>query len=470
MSTSIEKIFLGCAAFLIMALSACEKTVEIDPPINEINNAFVFSSDKLAASALSGLYTGLAQSATQNTYLPVYNSLLADDLIYNGSNPTNNEIYNNAYTTISTFQTSIFSDWYVTIYRANSIIEGLQKYSGTSDRVKKQFTAEAKVFRAYCYFNLVNTFGEVPLLLTTDVTVSALQPKETVANIYKQIIVDLTAAKADLLLDYSASSNTRLGVNHYVATALLARTYLFTGDNEAAERNATEVIAATSLYSLIPSANIATGVWLKNNLESIWQMSSPLNPTNQYTVEAGTFLPFTGTDPQYDIRESFRNLFTTTDLRRQTWMANYNSGAGVKVLPFKYKYTTNALAVAAGVAESPTVLRLAEQYLIRAEARARIGTNLSGARDDMNVIRSRAKTVESTTTGQSDLINEILLENRKEFFCEQGFRWYNLKRTGQADAVLSVLKSGYRPAAKLLPLPITAIDANPNLTQNPDYR
>ena len=462
MSTTIEKIFICSAAFVIMALSACEKTVEIDPPINEINSAFVFSSDKLATSALSGLYTGLAQSSTQNTYLPLYNSLFADDLIYNGVNETNREAYNNTYTIISTLQSSIFSDWYMTIYRANSIIEGLQKYQGTSEAVKKQFTAEAKVFRAYCYFNLVNTFGEVPLVLTTDVTISALQPKVTVANIYQQIIADLTAAKTDLLLDYSASSNTRLGVNHYVATALLARTYLFTGDYEAAERNATEVIAATNLYSLIPSANIATGVWVKNNLESIWQMSSPLNPTNQYTVEAGTFLPFTGTEPQYDIRETFRNLFTATDLRRQTWMTNYSSGAGPKVLPYKYKYTTNALALAAGVVESPTVLRLAEQYLIRAEARARIGVNLSGARDDMNMIRSRAKTAESTTTAQSDLISEILLESRKEFFCEQGHRWYNLKRTGQADAVLTALKSGYRPAAKLLPLPVAAIDANPN--------
>jgi hypothetical protein len=126
--------------------------------------------------------------------------------------------------------------------------------------------------------------------------------------------------------------------------------------------------------------------------------------------------------------------------------------------------------VAAGVVESPTVLRLAEQYLIRAEARARIGVNLSGARDDMNMIRSRAKTAESTTTAQTDLISEILLESRKEFFCEQGHRWYNLKRTGQADAVLAALKSGYRPAAKLLPLPVAAIDANPNLEQNPDYR
>lgn len=476
MSTTIEKIFLCSAAFAIMVCSACEKMVAIDPPINELKSEIAFSSDKLATNVLSGMYTRLAESPTQTIYLPVYNSLFADDLIYSGLNEGYIDANNNSYTIFSSLQANIFSDWYSTIYRANSIIEGLQKYQGTSDAVKKQFTAESKFFRAYSYFNLVNTFGEVPLVLTTDVSISALQPKETVPNIYKQIIADLTAAKADLLLDYSASSNAantsnkRLGVNHYAATALLARTYLFTGDNEAAEKNASEVIAATHLYSLIPSATMATGVWVKDNLESIWQMTPPVATTNQYTNEAASFLPASGSVAQFDIRKTFRDLFASTDLRRQNWMSNSGLGATAKVLPFKYKYSTNALAVAAGVAESQTVLRLAEQYLIRAEARARIGVDLSGARADMNVIRARANATESTTTTQSELIDEILLEHRKEFFCEQGYRWYNLKRTGQADVILPALKPAYRPAAKLLPLPFSATDANPNLEQNPDYK
>ncbi|RZK21416.1 MAG: RagB/SusD family nutrient uptake outer membrane protein [Pedobacter sp.] len=468
MTKSFHKILLSSITLATLVFSACEKTVEIDPPLNEITTSVVFSSDKLAANALSGLYTGLASTSTQNTFVPVYSSIQADDLLYIGVNTTYRELFDNSYTTVSSAQSSIFSDWYAIIYRANSIIEGLQKYQGTSAAVKKQFTAEAKVIRAYCYFNLVNTFGGVPLVLTTDVGVSSMLPKEAVANVYAQITADLTEAKADLLADYSASSNARLGVNKFVAASLLARVSLFTENYAAAESNASEVIGS-SLYVMIPSANIATGVWTKNNTESIWQMSSPLAVINQYTVEAGTFLPFTGTDPQFEIRPAFLNLFASTDLRRQRWMTNYIVAGAVKVLPYKYKYTTNALAVAAGVVESPTVLRLAEQYLIRAEARTRIGNNLSGALSDLNVIRSRAQTALSTTTAQTILLDEILLETRKEFFCEQAHRWYNLKRTGQADAVLGALKTSYRPAAKLLPLPNNAIDANPNLIQNPGY-
>jgi len=465
MSKSIHKILLGCVALLFVA---CEKTVEIDPPLNEITTAQVFSTDKLATSAMAGVYTGLASTTTQNNVNTVYSSLYADDLAYLAANPTYLEVAGNSYSALSTFQATIFSDWYNIIYRANSVIEGLQKYEGTSAQVKKQLTAESKVIRAYCYFNLINTFGDVPLVLTTDVTISALQPREAVANVYKQIIADLTEGKANLLDNYSASSNTRLGVNKFVATALLARAYLFTGNYVAAESNASEVIAS-SLYSIIPAAAMTTGVWTKNNLESIWQMSSPIAITNQYTVEAGTFLATVTTSPQFELRSSFVQQFDANDLRRKNWMRTYGTGVNARVLPYKYKYATNAEAVTAGVIEGPTVLRLAEQYLVRAEARVRIGTNVNGARTDMNMIRTRAEAALSTTTDPAVLLQEILLETRKEFFCEQAHRWHNIKRLDQADAILTALKSGYKPTAKLLPIPISNIDANPNLVQNPGY-
>lgn len=137
--------------------------------------------------------------------------------------------------------------------------------------------------------------------------------------------------------------------------------------------------------------------------------------------------------------------------------------------PYKFKYKTSTLAIAAGVSECPMILRLAEQYLIRAEARVKIGTNLSGALADLNVVHIRAGLPESTTIVPAALIDEIALENRKEFFCEQAHRWFDLKRTGKADAVIGALKPTYTTNAQLLPIPQSAIDANPNLTQNPGY-
>jgi hypothetical protein len=413
----------------------------------------------------------LAQTTTQSLSLTQYSSLQGDDLLYLSTVTNLQEYMNNTYSVVSTGQTGVFSDWYAIIYRANAIIEGLQKYTGTSDAVKKQLTAESKFIRAYCYFNLVNSFGDVPLVLVTDVAVTAFQPRETTANIYKQIITDLTDAKANLLSDYAATSGDRVGVNKFTATALLARVYMFTGNYAAAESNASEVIAS-NLYSIIPSATMGTGLFVKNSAESIWQLSPPIVSTYQYTVEGSTFIPLAYTlitNFAYRLNPNLIQTFESGDLRRLRWINDTNFSGVVYSIPFKYKYRTNALAVTAGISEYQVIMRLAEQYLIRAEARARLGANISGALSDLNVTRLRAGLQASTTTNPAVLLDEIALENRKEFFCEQGFRWFNLKRTGQADAVLGALKPSYRPAAKLLPIPQSAIDANPNLTQNPGY-
>lgn len=453
--------------------SGCKKMIELDNPLNETASSVVFASDKTAKSALSGMYSGLSQSQSQGLNLTLYGSLQSDDLLYISTVAGLQEMMNNSYLAASSLTGDVWAGWYNVIYRANAIILGLQNTAGTTPSVNKQLTAEAKLVRAYCFFNLINIFGNVPLVLQTDVAITAYQPKETTANVYKQIISDLTDAKANLLSDYSFTGGDRLGVNKFVAEALLARVYLYTGDYASAESNASDVIAS-SLYSIIPKETMATGVFVKNSTESIWQMSAYLVNTNQYTLEGSTFVPtaYTAALLKYQINPNLLSIFPAEaplDLRRTKWMNDaIISGVSYSV-PFKYKYPTNALAVTANVTELQVVLRLAEQYLIRAEARARIGTNITGALSDLNKIHERAGLIASTTTDPTALLAEIALENRKEFFCEQGLRWFNLKRTGQADAVLGALKPTWTAKAKLLPIPQAAIDANYNLTQNPGY-
>lgn len=480
MSKSIYHIIAGLLACIVVISSGCEKLVDIDPPVNQLSTDLIFASDKLASAARSGMFSSLAQSTTQSQSITQFSSLQADDLLYLATVANLQEFNNNTYTAVSTSQASIFSDWYANIYRANAIIEGLQNTTGTTESLRKQYIAEARFVRAYCYFHLVNTFGDVPLVLITDPAVTAFLPKTATASIYTQIIADLTDAKANLGSVYPApvstttttvtSSNDRTLVNKFVAAALLARVYMFTGNYAAAESNATEVLAS-SLYSLIPRATMGTGVFVKDNAESIWQMSPPALATNQYTMEAGVFIPstFTLINFNYRLDPRFTALFESTDLRRVNWMNNTTFSGVVYTIPYKYKYRTNALAVTAGVSESQIVIRLAEMYLIRAEARARTGTNLSAALADLNAVQSRASATLTTATDAASLLTAIALENRKEFFCEQAYRWYNLKRTGEADAVLGALKSSYTPKSKLLPIPQAAIDANYNLTQNPGY-
>jgi len=456
---------------IVISLFSCEKMIEIEPPLNETPSAAVFTSDRTAIAALSGMYGHFSQIPMQTIGLPVYTSLMADDLRYLSTVSASQEYNANSYSAL-TASVEPFTSFYQVIYRANAIIEGLAQYSGTSASVNKQLTAEAKFMRAYCYFILVNFYGDVPLVLQTNVNVTAYLPRESTVNIYNQIVADLNDAKANLLSDYSFTSGNRIGVNRFTAAALLARVYLYLGNNELAQSNATEVIQATNLYAMIPSATMGTALFVKNSSESIWQLPPAVSGTNQYVTETASFIPATNSvaSLSHAFRSSFLDLFNgTTDRRRTLWMRDLTISGTQYVIPLKFKYRTNPEAVTANVTEAQVILRLAEQYLIRAEARAKLGTDISGAISDLNVTRLRAGLPAIGSVTPTALLTEIALENRKEFFCEQGFRWFNLKRTGQADAVLAAIKPTWRPEAKLYPIAQSIINSNPNLVQSPGY-
>jgi hypothetical protein len=119
------------------------------------------------------------------------------------------------------------------------------------------------------------------------------------------------------------------------------------------------------------------------------------------------------------------------------------------------------------------VFRLAEQYLIRAEARAQQG-NVSGSQSDLNAIRTRAGLPNTTANDKASLLTAIQHERQVEMFTEWGHRWFDLKRTGTIDAVMSVIapaKGGgaWNSNKALLPLPLGDLQADQNLTQNPGY-
>jgi hypothetical protein len=149
--------------------------------------------------------------------------------------------------------------------------------------------------------------------------------------------------------------------------------------------------------------------------------------------------------------------------------------------PFKYKVATSTgVTTAAAMTEYIMMLRLGEQYLVRAEARARIGSNLPGAISDLDKIRGRAGLPLIATTdpgiSQSALIDTIMHERRVELFCEWGHRWLDLKRTGKVDAVMSTvtpIKSNgaiqWRSYQQYYPVSQDELNKAPNLTQTAGY-
>ena len=146
-------------------------------------------------------------------------------------------------------------------------------------------------------------------------------------------------------------------------------------------------------------------------------------------------------------------------------MGSVNDGTDTYYFPFKYKLDTNS-----GTSQEYSIIfRLDEQYLIRAEARVHLG-KLAEAKNDINKIRQRATLTNTSSSTPEELSQAVLQERRVELFTEFGHRWFDLKRTGKAGTVLSVIKPAWKDRDNLLPLPASELLANSHLLpQNQGY-
>jgi len=204
-------------------------------------------------------------------------------------------------------------------------------------------------------------------------------------------------------------------------------------------------------------------VFLSTSREAIWQLQSINLP---YTEEGQLFVPLPGLPlkPTYLLTDTLLHAFEAGDRRQTHWTKSEILGGQIYSYPFKYKVNT----VAATTQEYTTVLRLAECYLIRAEARAQLG-QVSEALGDLNTIRSRAGLPLLVMTDQAAVLVAIGHERQVELFAEYGHRWLDLKRTQQVNVVLGSEKSGWKPDDALYPLPAQEMQQNPSLVQNPGY-
>jgi hypothetical protein len=283
-----------------------------------------------------------------------------------------------------------------------------------------------------------------------------------VNEIYQQIIQDLKEAQEMLSTSYPTPGKVR--PNKWAATALLARAYLYMGNWADAEAQATAIIDAQA-YSMVQDLN---AVFLANSAEAIWQLMPVINNTNGNNTHEGFLFVSACAACRPDIRltQFLLNGFEPNDKRKAAWVGTKTVNNEVYFSPLKYKVRTN---YPAAPAEYYTVLRLAEQYLIRGEARAH-QNNVQGAQEDLNIIRSRAGLGATTANDESSLLAVIETERQVELFAEWGHRWFDLKRTGRADAVLSLEKApNWQSTDRLYPIPFEEIKINPSLTQNPGY-
>jgi len=466
---------------LMVLQTSCKKLVQVDAPVTSTNASNVYSTDATAASVLTGIYTNLSLSIFSQgglTSMSLFGGLSADELrLYPGSPSVSIAAYfTNGLTNSNTMGTDFWNKIYPVIFYCNSALEGLNGSASLTPTVKQELTGEAKFVRAFCYFYLVNLYGDVPLALSSDSKVNAVLARTAKAQVYQQIVSDLKDAQSLLSQQYVGSDAIspkmeRTRPTQWAATALLARVYLYTGDWVDAEAQASTVIGNTSLFSLAK----LNSVFLKNSTEAIWQLQ-PVLTTPSNTQDGAMFiLPTAGpniTSNPVFLSNNLLDSFEANDLRRANWVDSVTVGATTYFYSYKYKNP----GTSSGVTEYTMVFRLAEQYLIRAEARVK-QNNLTGAIEDLDQVRNRAglPLVSVTNPGitQSPLLDAILHERQVELFTEWGHRWLDLKRTGKADAVMSVAtpqKGGvWNSNWQLYPISLTELQKDPNLVQNASY-
>ncbi|MFA4870201.1 MAG: RagB/SusD family nutrient uptake outer membrane protein [Pedobacter sp.] len=461
----------------------CRKLIAIDPPLDTVTTVEVFSTDALATSAMAGVYTLMANgngnfpqptSGFSMGLTTILGGLSSDELFLSSGN-SGNQMYlyntNRISALNSGASTTLWTSAYKIIYGSNSVIEGIAASTAPAlhNNVRTELTAQAKFVRAFCYFYLTNFFGDVPMVLTVDFNKTRNLRRMPQQEVYQQIIKDLIDAQAALPPDYSAGQGERVIPNKWAATLLLARAYLYIGDYINAAAQATAVISHTALFGLETDLN---RVFLIDSREAVWQLKQTNESSavkNATTEGYGFNLP-----SPYSLTNQLLSGFDAEDQRKLAWVGSSVISGSTRNYPHKYKIGSKNGEAYQPPLEYYMILRLAEAYLIRAEATANGALGgIATAISDLNIIRNRADLDDlNEDLSQQQVIAAVAKEKQIEFFSEWGHRWFDLKRTGKAGAVLSAipLKQPWPGNYQLLyPIPVAEIIIDPFLTQNPDY-
>ena len=446
---------------LLSCLSACDSFVEVDLPNSQLTGVAVFENRTTANAAMvdiysklrdSGLITGHA-SGTGTTI-----GMYADELIYYGlGGDSSDHVFKNSLLATNPVVSEFWNKGYNQIYCANAIIVGVQNSKSLATADKDQFTGEGLFVRALVHFYLLNIYGDIPYVTTTEYEHNRLVSRMPVNEVYEHIISDLNQAIILLPEDYITAERVR--PNKSTAYALLARVFLYTG-KWAEAANAASAVLNNPAYIW---ENDLDKIFLKESTTTIWQFKPKLDGTN--TDEAGVFIFISGPPPSVGLSTNLIASFENGDQRKEHWTTTVTNGTKTWYHSNKYKQNINT-----GVSVEYSILfRLAEQYLIRAEARAKQG-DLIGAKEDLNKIRNTAGLENTTALSADKIVNAIMSERRSEFFTEYGHRFFDLKRTSTINTTLSASKPGWDAHDVLWPLPEAEILANPNLKpQNPGY-
>jgi len=479
-SATLRTLLLATAVVGLLGLTACDQTIDKTPqqsqPIDQ-----VFTDVSGAEAALTGAYSGLQQNGLYGGFPLMAADFTADVAAFSGSFTTWQQAA--AFNISSTHgpTENIWADHYDVINQANLIIENTPDIEGIQQGTVDDIVGQAKFIRALAYFNLVRWFAQPyepgttndqpGVVLQTD-GVQSTDPefnkqRASVEEIYTQIRTDLEDAASRLEVE-----GARIRAGQSTANALLAKVSLYQGRWDEAASLANSVINQDVFQlSSDPLAPYAT----ESSPEIVFAVSfSSIDNTGVNDFPSSFYLPEDrGGRGDINPLPQFVENAEEGDLRAQSG-GGFETGSEVNGDALLYsdvdllwtnKWTQSSLG------DDAPVLRVAEMYLIRAEANVRGSGSAADAREDVNEIRNRAGLgdVDPNLSGQA-LIDEIITQRRYELAFE-GDRRHDLQRLGRS---ITSGSGTVQPGAnqRILPIPARTIEVNDALSQadqNPGY-
>jgi len=454
----LTSIILFCSFYLI----SCEKFLEVDDPNNQISQSMVFKDKGLAYAALSDVYSNLRSNTLLNGSLYGVGTLMGcytDEL----SSVSNQSLDFKTFFDLSVQQNTtvlntIWVNAYKQIYAVNNIIEGVGKSTAYLDQqTVDQILGEAYFIRGFLHFYLVNLYGDIPYITTTDYLQNQSVSRQSLDNVYVHIEEDYQKADQYLTDQYPTANRTR--INRSGVRLALARLYLYKQEWAKAEIMA-DLIIQNPLYTMEQDIS---KTFLKDSKSAIWQFM-PLE-AGINTLE-GQYYIFVTLPPQNVVlSQNLLDSFEPGDQRKQKWTKALSNATMSYSYP--YKYTQNNKTSSS--LEFSVVLRVEEAYLISAEAENELG-NIQTAINRLNQLRQRVGLAGLGNLNQQQVRTAVMDERRHELFTEFGHRFFDLKRKGLLNTYMPTVKSSWKNHMSLLPLPENELIANPSLKpQNDGY-
>ncbi|QES90386.1 RagB/SusD family nutrient uptake outer membrane protein [Rhizosphaericola mali] len=470
-------ILLSSSFAALIGLTSCSKSFIERNPVDPVTEPEAITNASGMQDALVGVYASYRATSFYGEDLPIIGDVSADNSFIAASNsgyyltPYQYTFVNN-----DANYTEMWKQGYNIILNANKIINSSP--TGDAETIG-EIRSQAYALRALAYFKLINIYARpytdnpsdsgISITLTDS---SAAKPsRNTIKQVYTQIISDYKAA-----LDSAPAYDNSVTLSQYAIEGLLSKAYLYMGDYTNALTQAEDVIN-NSGFSLVPSSSYAS-FWSnaavqQNQQEVMFEIDANSINNNGYDDFAGQYA---NGYSQIFCDSALYASYSSTDVRRSVLESDTTLVAGKPRIVVHVNKFPNA---ANADRDNIKVIRLAEVYLIAAEAAYRTGDQATALQYLNALAQTRDPQLTAYASSGTQLLTDIINERRKELAFE-GDRLYDLNRLQQTlyrngtpykglPLTSQYITIAYDFYKRIAPIPLDELNANSNMTQNPGY-